>query len=181
MESWCCAPSLRGVSNYGRVISLLCQVKSAASSCVIAAALSNRAAVKCCRLWEESSGYTTPFPVEKIRPFQAKQGRWVFFYTYLCDVLIRLPGRWSPIRPACNCFASGSYLQEIVRMSSGWKELHQTANEAHLCRKVKGYRTLHKRATFNPKGNGECSLTSFYRIKHSPPFNWLTVKHSWAN
>ncbi|KAG7525859.1 hypothetical protein JOB18_032972 [Solea senegalensis] len=36
------ATTPNGVSNYGRVIRLLCQVKSSASTCVIAAALSER-------------------------------------------------------------------------------------------------------------------------------------------
>lgn len=35
-------PSSRGVSNYGRVIRLLCQVKSCTSSCVIAAKVRDR-------------------------------------------------------------------------------------------------------------------------------------------
>lgn len=78
-------PSSRDVSNYGRVIRLLCQVKSCTSSCVIAAAAEVREWRKCCaREMRRSRGRDCPvirplehareaIPVEKICSPQSKQ------------------------------------------------------------------------------------------------------------
>lgn len=85
-------PSSRGVSNYGRVIRLLCQVKSSAYSCVIAAVQSAGAGVSA----EALSGFICsterPEDVEKICSSQSKQ-----LVKSLLDVSVRCPrlSHWS--------------------------------------------------------------------------------------
>lgn len=92
MESWCCPPSRRGVSNYWGVIRLLCQVKCSAHSLHDCWAVSATAALALC----SRDNVDTWNCVNKTKYGPSwRAGLLCLYLRFSCSVLICLRGHYS--------------------------------------------------------------------------------------